>query len=160
MSVYNSESVDENAGAFTLLPNGTYKTRIAGLIFEETKAKQQGAATKGTMITTKLEIVGGPENGRTLFHRFNIENDNEKAQNIGRADFKTFHKACGVQSLTLNSDNDLRVLENRLVICEIEAEGKYNRVKSKSWRVPNTPATDTFSTRSETKIQDLNNIPF
>lgn len=48
------------------------------------------------MIKTTMEIVEGPHRGRRLWATFNYTNPSQRAQDIGRAEFKQLAIACGI----------------------------------------------------------------
>jgi hypothetical protein len=83
MSFFNGEEVDENdAGGFAPLPAGNYRVYIDSA---ETKQNKNNG---GFHVSVTLKVVDGEYNGRLLFQNFNIENNNETAQKIGKAQFK------------------------------------------------------------------------
>jgi hypothetical protein len=80
---FNGETVDENdAGGFSPLPAGPYRVYIDKA---ETKENKNG---KGFHVSVTIKVVAGDYEGRLIFQNFNIENNSEKAQQIGRAQFK------------------------------------------------------------------------
>ena len=70
------------------IPKGDYALKC---IDAELKATKSG----GEMIAATFEIVGGEFNGRKVWNNFNIHNNSETAQRIGREQVAAWAKAAG-----------------------------------------------------------------
>lgn len=89
MMYFQGSQVDESAASgFEPLEKGTYRLYVASA---ETKPTKAGT---GSYVNVELNVVDGPKSGHKLFDIFNIQNPNEKATQIGRAQFKKFLMAC------------------------------------------------------------------
>jgi len=86
---------------FEALPPGEYILQAIESVIKETKSGT------GEYINVKFEVVDGDQKGRTLFHMFNIKNENQKAVEIGLGQLKTFMRCAGKNTFNLTSVNDL-----------------------------------------------------
>ena len=71
------------------IPAGEY--RLKALEAEE----KQNSANTGSYINVKFQVVGGDYDGRFIWNMFNINNQSEKAQQIGRQQLVAWATACG-----------------------------------------------------------------
>jgi hypothetical protein len=71
------------------VPNGEYKA-----VCSKAERKNNKAGT-GWYWELTFSIVGGEYEGRTIVHRFNIKNNNEVAEQIGRSQLKKFLECIG-----------------------------------------------------------------
>lgn len=85
---YNPEA--EPSSGYTPLPAGDYQMEIV--------ESEYGATSKGTgmVLKCKAQIVGGEYDGRPFYLNYNLQNDNETAQEIGQRDFAGLRRATGV----------------------------------------------------------------
>lgn len=93
--------------SFEVLPAGKYLVRCTEAKVEDTKSGT------GQFITCQLQVLEGPHESRKLFTRFNIKNDSEQAQKIGRGQLKGF--------LTKSGFKDPNKLEDVNHLCGLEA---------------------------------------
>jgi hypothetical protein len=70
--------------SFEILPAGSYHVRCDSAQIKDTRAGT------GQYLETVLVVTGGDHEGRKIWHRFNINNPSEKAQEIGRSQLKSF----------------------------------------------------------------------
>ena len=75
------------------LPKGEYELKCTDA---EEKTTQKG----GIMIAATFEVVSGKATGRKVWNNFNIHNDSEKAQRIGREQVSAWARACGKPNAT------------------------------------------------------------
>ena len=78
------------AQEFKPLPEGKYEAVIADSDVKETRAGN------GSYIQLEFEIISGEYKGRRLWGRYNVENANREAVEIGRAQFSAVCQAAGV----------------------------------------------------------------
>jgi len=84
-----------------VVPPGTYY-----LIADDAEMKDTKAGD-GSYISVKYRILEGAQEGRFLFHMFNIKNPNPKAVEIGMGQLKTFMKCSGATDFKLAGVGDL-----------------------------------------------------
>jgi hypothetical protein len=84
---------------FDLVPAGHYVAEIEDAELKDTK--------KGTgqYINLKFNIIDGPFNGRKVFHRINVINQNPDAESIGQQQLSQLCHA--INHLKLRSERDL-----------------------------------------------------
>lgn len=110
---------------FTPLPAGEY---LAQIISSEIKDTKTGT---GQMLNLSWEIVTGPMEGRMIFDRINIRNQNEKAQAIGLRQLANICEALGVPHVDDSEELHHRPLK-LVVVIEEDKSGQYgpqNRIK-------------------------------
>ncbi|MEI6052433.1 MAG: DUF669 domain-containing protein [Opitutaceae bacterium] len=73
---------------FEPLPKGDYELKC-------TEAEEKTTQKGGQMIAATFEVVSGKAAGRKIWNNFNIHNDSEKAQKIGREQVSAWARACG-----------------------------------------------------------------
>ena len=83
LSEYHTE--DRN---YDPIPMGDYFLKCTDAVVKPTR-------TGGEMIAAAFEVVGGDFNGRKLWNNFNIHNNSEVAQRIGREQVSAWAKAAG-----------------------------------------------------------------
>jgi len=87
---FNPKDVDPNVRVSRdPIPDDQYTLKCV-----EAESKETSKGT-GTYIAAKFEVVGGEHDGRWIFHNFNVDNPNEKAQQIGRGQLVAWATACG-----------------------------------------------------------------
>lgn len=128
------------AREFKPLPEGSYEAVVIDSDIKETRAGN------GRYIQLEFEVVSGEYLGRRLWGRYNIENANRDAVEIGRAQFSAVCQAAGVPA-----PRDTSELHNRaLVLCvrcrrrrdtdELENVIAACRAKESSPAKPSAPA--------------------
>lgn len=105
-SSYNPAAVPSMG--YTPLPAGEYQMEIV--------ESDYVATSKGTgmILKCKAQIVGGQCADRPYYINYNLENDNEIAQEIGQRDFAGLRRATGV--LAPETTDDLAFRTFRVVI--------------------------------------------
>ncbi len=96
--------------SFEPIPQGEYTLVCVNAEINENK--------KGTgeYIKCEFEVDGGEQNGRKVFHMFNIKNENVKAVEIGLGQLKTFLKMAGKNDSGINDVNELIGLKSNAVL--------------------------------------------
>lgn len=92
---------EDKLESFEPVPAGRYAVTCEKAEVRDTKAPG------GQYINTVFKIVTGDQEGRVVFHMFNIKNKNEKAVQIGRGQLKSFLAASGQASFSLDTVSDL-----------------------------------------------------
>jgi hypothetical protein len=85
---YNPDA--EPSSGYTPLPAGEYTLEI---VESEYKATSKGT---GMILACKAQVVGGEYDQRPFYLNYNLENQNETAQEIGQRDFAGLRRATGV----------------------------------------------------------------
>jgi hypothetical protein len=83
-------NVDENTGAFVVVPAGKYK---ACIVADELK---DNSKKTGKLLEMKVQIVEGQFAGQVITDRLNIINPNSTAQAIGQGTLKRICNLCSV----------------------------------------------------------------
>lgn len=91
------------------LPEGKYEVVIAD---SDVKATRSGT---GTYIQLEFEVVSGEYKGRKLWGRYNIENSNREAMEIGRSQF-----AAVCQAVNVSNPRDTSELHNLTLILSVK----------------------------------------
>ena len=102
------------AEEFKPLPEGKYEAVISD---SDVKATRAG---NGSYIQLEFEVVSGEHKGRRLWGRYNVENTNREAVEIGRAQFSAVCQAAGVPN-----PRDTAELHNRTLVLSV----RYKRRK-------------------------------
>lgn len=97
------------AQEFKPLPEGHYETVITDSDVRQTRAGN------GSYIVLEFEVTEGEYKSRRLWGRYNIENTNRDAVEIGRSQFAAVCQAAGVPNAT-----DTSQLHNRTVILSVK----------------------------------------
>ena len=96
---YQSDAVqaDQASGDYEPIPAGWYDVAIERAEVRDTKAG-------GSMLAVMLRVEGPSHAGRVLFGNYNLAHPTSKiAVEIGHAQLKALHTACGIPALT-NTD--------------------------------------------------------
>ena len=143
---FNAESVEPTT-AYEVLPKGSY---LCVAIASEMKATKNNT---GEYLQITFEIVEGEHQGRKIFERLNIRNQNKTAEDIAQRTLSALCRAVGVMRL---SDSDqLHNVPVSLDIVVEEGKGDYgpqNRIKayhSAGQQKPAARPTPTVSTTTK-----------
>jgi len=90
---FNTNDHDPAGASFDALPAGTYTAMVV-----KSEDKQAKSGGNNYYFEFTLEVVDGSHKGRQLWDRINHRNQNEKAQNMGRAKVSQLALACGISS--------------------------------------------------------------
>ena len=99
------------AQEFKPLPEGKYEAVIFDSDVKPTRAGN------GSYIQLEFKIVSGEHKGRRLWGRYNVENTNREAVEIGRAQFSAVCQAAGVPS-----PRDTAELHNRTLVLSVRCK--------------------------------------
>lgn len=91
-------TADEEAPDYTLIPKGWYSVEITSATLTPTK---NGT---GQFLSVCFKITGISHIGRLVWHNFNIVNNSEKAEAIGRQQLQKMIATVGIKTL-LDSDD-------------------------------------------------------
>lgn len=106
---FDASAVPEQETSYGPLPEGWYQCVCTEATFKDTKSGT------GKYIQAGLTVEGPSHQGRRLFARFNIQNANNKAQDIGIRQFGEFVRAVGLVKV-----NDTDMLVGRR--CEVKVK--------------------------------------
>ena len=87
----NEYEVEERS--FEPLPKGEYELKC-------TEAEEKTTQKGGQMIAATFEVVSGKFANRKIWNNYNIHNDSEKAQKIGREQLAAWARASGKPNAT------------------------------------------------------------
>lgn len=125
-----------------LLPAGQYNVSV-----EKAEVKETKSGT-GQYINVTFTIIGGENNGRKLFHMFNIKNENAKAVEIGLSQLKSFMLAAGAKSFAIDSVTQLHGLyASAKVVRTSDSYGDKNVIKG-------------FTSAEKVELQSESALPF
>lgn len=88
---FNATEV-EPLGEFKPIPEGKYLAAIVDSVEKQTKAGT------GSYLELKLEVLDGEFKGRNLWSRLNLNNPNQQAVDIARAELSAICHAVGVMT--------------------------------------------------------------
>lgn len=119
---------------FTVLPAGMYNFKIASCELKENNAKT------GHYLEVGFQVLDGEHEGSQVTDRYNIDNPNKEAQEIGKNQLKTMITMAGHSNPDMIADTDELIgLKVKAAIEEEKTtykkdgedkEGKQNRFKS------------------------------
>lgn len=134
--------------SFELIPNGTYLARVMSAELRDTKAGT------GKYINCTIVIVGGEFDGRRLWERFNVENPNPQAVEIGMQQLKSMMLASGLaeEKCVIKDVTDLEGMSFGIVVGVKEDQNVIKRFESM--------ATDTMTPASKSKATKSSSIPW
>lgn len=120
MGIINHNTEDHQArnADFEPLPDGRY---LAQMVDSEVKATSRG---DGMILKATFEILEPGFEDRKVFTNFNIQNPNEKAEQIGRGMLSSLCKACGKTGLVEDSE-DLHEIPVVIRVKVEPAQGEY-----------------------------------
>jgi hypothetical protein len=103
---FDPSQVDESE-EFALLPDGRYHFTVSWTDFKPTKSGT------GHVAAVTLDVIDGPFKGRKLFCNFNVQNTSAQAEQIGKAQFKRFLAATGVDMGPKPVNEFLRLVKHK-----------------------------------------------
>lgn len=116
------DSGQEESVSFDVLPPGWYRALVDSIEECET------SSGTGKYVKVEMQVTEEPYSGRKLFFNFNMQNESEKAQKIGRGQFKAFAEAGDVP--VLRSVDDLQNFVGRPMVVKVkirkDKSGQYN----------------------------------
>ena len=102
---FDASQVAPDSGMLEPIPEGRYKI---SMVDSEIKTTRSGT---GLILAAKFNVVGGENNGYSVYTNFNIKNDNPKAQQIGLSQLSAVCHAVGIMHMQDSSQLHNRVLE-------------------------------------------------
>lgn len=91
---FNARTVSPTENT-VVIPSGWQNATVTDGVASATKGVK-----KGVCLTIEFTILDGEHKGRKVWNRFNIENANEKAQEIGQRDLSALCHATGVMDVS------------------------------------------------------------
>jgi hypothetical protein len=105
-----------SGGSYECLPAGWYTATINNA---EIKATKSGT---GRYIAVRYDITGPTHQGRVIYGNINIDNDNPKAEEIGRQQLRALMESVGLTKLT---DTDQLIGGNVKIKLKIKNDAQY-----------------------------------
>lgn len=120
----NLDEIEETEVDISPVPPGKYVCEIA-----DTEVKVNSKGT-GKICKVRSKIVDGEYKGKSIFMSFNVTHESTKAQQIGKGQFKSLCKSCGIASGEIEDSSELH---GRLFGASVKLEdrgeyGEQNRV--------------------------------
>jgi hypothetical protein len=112
---FDANQVEPN-GPYEVIPAGDYTVQITGSSMESNKAGT------GSFLKLELEIIDGPQAGRKIFDRLNLDNPNAQAVEIAQRTLSAICHAVGV--LTVSDSDELHM---RPMIAKIKVSPRQDR---------------------------------
>lgn len=103
----NFENVDHNDN-FAPVAAGEYDFRILTPELTPTRAGD------GQIVNIKLQVHGGPNDGRMVFARFNVANPNPTAVEIALKQLKQMFMSCGINAVGEITWSQIQATEGRI----------------------------------------------
>jgi hypothetical protein len=122
-NMYNAANAPEDTG-FDPLPAGWYDVEVDKTELRNTKAGN------GSYISVQFRVQGPSHAGRVVFGTYNLANPNPKAVEIGHAQFRSLHTACGLPHITDTDQLIGRTCAIKLVVKLDDHYGDKNEVKA------------------------------
>lgn len=133
---------------FDPIPEGEYTVKVSKTELKDTKDMT------GKYINAELSVLGPKFQGRKIFTRFNIRNNNEQAMQIGQRQLKELMLASGMTPEQIagfkDTDQLMGLTCNAKIIIREDKSGKYDpqndvkRYLKLNTKTP-APAGDSFS---------------
>lgn len=100
------------------LPRGKYPVEI-------TKAEEQNnKAGTGAFLFVEHTVLSQQYKGRKVFHRFNLRNQSQKAEEIARKEFNSLLDAVGMGDVIIKSPSQLL---GKVFLCRVDVEERDGR---------------------------------
>lgn len=90
---FNAREVEPDAGRVGAIPAGWYKTMVT-----KTELKPTNDGT-GTILAATFQVLEGSYKGAPFFNNFNVQNNSEKAMEIGRKQLSALCHAVGLMEM-------------------------------------------------------------
>lgn len=120
---YNPDA-DPSSGSFDPLPAGDYDLEI---VESDYTANSSGT---GMILKTTMQVVGGEYADRKVFHNFNLEHANEKAQDIAQREFAALRRAVGVLNPQDSEELHFKIFKAKIGVEKRKDTGDlHNRIK-------------------------------
>ncbi len=154
--IFDPSAVDENT--FPVAPPGTYRALV-----EHAEIKPTKAGT-GRYVQVNMSLVDHPHKGIRVMAFLNFENQNQTAQNIGRAQLKKFLASFGAVT-AIDLKNIGMLAKNKVISVVLDIEdgqrGPQNRVEEfLPMASGRTPTTSVISPGRIDAVRGLDTVPF
>lgn len=127
----NVEDESKNSGTFEALPDGDYTVVCTDAEMKENKSGS------GYHISATFEIIEGDFSERLIWATYNVQNSNDTAERIGRAELANLCKAIGIAN-----PQDTDELLNKPLVVKVGIDKKdAGRNKIKAYKCADAPAT-------------------
>lgn len=152
---------EQEQKSFGPVPDGIYRAVVVGMMFKQTKTGS------GAYLAATFQIAEGAHEGRMVWVNFNVENVNEKAQQIGRSQFKSLLKALGVTEALATPDDATRLTMDK--ICRIKVGQRINNMNGEMQNIVKEYLPDAGAgvagvtskgTAPKAVADDLDTVPF
>ncbi len=110
----------ENQSSNSLVPAGTYRMVAVSSELKDTKKRD------GKYFNFEFQILDGEFQNRRVFHKFNIKNSNEQAEQIGKGQLSQFCRAVNVPNPNDSSDLHMKQFEAKVIIKKAEENSEYS----------------------------------
>jgi hypothetical protein len=130
---FDAESVEPRS-AFEAIPAGEYEAIIAESEEKPTKAGN------GHYLQLVVQIVDGEHKGRKLWARLNLDNPNQQAVDIARAELSAICRAIGVITPKASSDLHDKPLLVKVTVKKSDYSGEFEN-EIKAWKPLNPDAS-------------------
>jgi hypothetical protein len=117
LSGFNANTVDPNV-AYEPLPAGWYKAVVSAWVEKPTKAQT------GSYLQLELQVIEGPQQGKKLIDRLNLNNPNQTASEIAYRTLSAICHAVGV--MTPRTPADLVDKPLMVKVAVKPADGQYS----------------------------------
>lgn len=125
--VFNADEIPEDDRSFEPLPAGDYEMQV---IESEIKDTKSGS---GQQLVLTLEVLSGPSQGRRVWDRLNIVNQNADAQRISQRALADLCLATGVTALKDTEELHFKPFIGKVTIRPAKGEyGPSNSVRYKA----------------------------
>lgn len=133
---YNPDA-NPSSGSFDPLPANDYNLEV---VESDYTANAKG---NGMLLKTTMQVIGGEYADRKIFHNFNLEHENEKAQDIAQREFAALRRAVGVLNPQDSEELHFKAFKAKIGIEKRKDTGELqNRIKQFYFDDGQAPAND------------------
>lgn len=133
---FDANTVEPNA-PFEIIPAGDYRVQITASSMESNKA------STGSFLKLEIEIIDGPQAGRKMFDRLNLDHPNEKAVEIAQRTLSAICHAVGVLTVSDSEDLHLRAMLAKIKVVERKDRPGEHSNEIGGYRPDGSPASST-----------------
>lgn len=125
----NLDEIEDAEMDFSPVPPGKYVCEVTE---SEVKVNSKGT---GKICKVRAKVSEGEFKGRSLFLNFNVSHESVKAQQIGKAQFKSLCKSCGIISGEIEDSSELHGKKFGASV-KLEDRGDYGEQNTVSYTFP------------------------
>ena len=169
----NTDEDVKNTG-FEPIPAGRYQAMILGVELEQTKNKKEGKALKGEYLKVSFAVLNDKYANRKVSGIYNIANDKQQAENIGKGQFGRLCKAVEVSfqmsdlpgdyiARKVEVESKLQVLKQKVVLLDLAvtvSDRGYKNNEVREAHPKDMPASAGNATTSKASVTGAMDIPF